>query len=327
MIHEVAADEAAAVGGALRQRVGRREKEQLGDLDGVRREHVESAGRRALDRALARGGILIGQVLDAGDPAVGVHENLVGHGLRHQGDVAGLQRVAEGDGGVVLGLDRADRRAVGVALAHAPALVGLGVAALGRRRDEDRQALEGGAVERAGEELVDDARRDAAHRELVAGAVGQPEDLVQRVLGGLVGGHTDHFFGFVVPRHQVGVGDRPVGLDAVLRPHFEVVGDQTQAGADPVPGGAASDPLSGAAEGQAPRLIGQVALVRIAPGGRGAVGQDERGRPRRVLERGVGLPGLLHRRRIGGFDHLGRRGVEALEIVVAVGRDARPGLA
>ena len=43
-------------------------------------------------------------------------------------DVPGPQRVGQGDAGIVFGLDRADRDAVGVAGAGATILVGLGIA-------------------------------------------------------------------------------------------------------------------------------------------------------------------------------------------------------
>lgn len=105
----------------------------------MRADRVESQFRR-FDRVggdhvafplslavLARAVVLVLDVLDAGD-AAGIDLHLARHTLVEDTHVAGIQRLGHGHGGVVLGLDRADRCATGVAGAHPAAVVALRVA-------------------------------------------------------------------------------------------------------------------------------------------------------------------------------------------------------
>src|SRR5262249_25456407 len=65
---------------------------------------------------------------DPADAAVAVDMDLRRDGLVAYVDVPGPQRVGQGDAGIVFGLDRADRDAVGVAGADAAGLIGVRVA-------------------------------------------------------------------------------------------------------------------------------------------------------------------------------------------------------
>ncbi|MNG08813.1 hypothetical protein D3C84_921970 [compost metagenome] len=98
------------------------------------------------------GGVL--DELDAADLSITVHLHAAGHALVEDAHVAGVQRLVHGHRGIVLGLDRTDRRAAGVAGADPPAVVVLRVAPGRRRADQQRQALERLAIHRGSQPLI-----------------------------------------------------------------------------------------------------------------------------------------------------------------------------
>ncbi|MNT05351.1 hypothetical protein D3C72_1399660 [compost metagenome] len=286
-------------------------------------DHVALALGRAV---LARTVVLVLDEVNTRDP-IGIDLHLARHGLVENAHVAGIQCLGHGHGGVVLGLDRADRRAAGIASAHPAAVIALRVApgrglpdvegdtwvrlAVGRLL----RALVHRARDVLAQALVDQRRRDAVHAVFIALREGH----AQVGLRGNIGGHAHFLLSAAVGGLQVVVADRPVDPDVVRSAHAEVVGQQAQGRAHPMPHGAAANPLVGAGEQLRPFLY-QVALLHLVRVFAAGGDQVLDGRPWRELC-GRSLLALLRRvRRLGRLEH---RGVEALQVLAAIRRNGR----
>ena len=188
--------------------------------------------------------------------------------------------------GVVFRLDRADRNAARIAAARRPVVVIGRIAPLRRRAH---------LVARAGERLrvglVQEGLRDRRHR------IGAGARRSER-LGGIAR-HPDLVLGLAIERLQVGIGDRPVDPVAIAAAQPKIVRHEAQAGAEPMPCGAAHDLDISALELVRPDL--PIPVVGI------------------VADRVIGL----RARRIRAFGHLDRGVPEALRRLRAIDRRAR----
>ena len=113
---------------------------------------------------------------------------------------SGTRRLGDGDAGIIFGLDRADRDAVGIAGADAAVLIGLRIAGGGRagHRPFDVFEAEAGDFQirhRRFDTHVDLRQRNLRHRIGIARA----ETDAQIALVAGVGGHADLLLGIAVP--------------------------------------------------------------------------------------------------------------------------------
>ena len=311
MVGQRLADLAAAVGHAVGAVRADGVEQQLGRFDRVGGDHVALAlGRAVLLRAV----VLVLDEIDTRDP-IGIDLHLARHTLVKNTHVAGIQRLGHGHGGVVFGLDRADRRAAGVAGAYPAAVVVLRVTPGWSLPHVEGEALVLRAIDGLAHALVDQRWRNAVHAVLVAMGEGHAQVALRRHIGG----HAHLFLGAAVGGLQVVVADRPVDPDLVLGLHTKVVGQQAQGRAHPVPHSAAAYPLVGAGEQSRPVLY-QVALLHlvlvVAAGGDQVLDSRSRGELF-----GRGLLGLL--RWVGRLGRLEHGGVETLQVLAAVRRYRR----
>ena len=298
-----------------------RHQQQLRRLDGVA-GHDEHIGRhRPRPRLRAVLGLVL-QIVDLADLAVAADDDLAGDGAVADFDIAGLQRVVEGNAGVVFRLDRTDRNAIGVAGADAAALVRLRIATGRRFGHRQRNAVDGQAGNAGGDRVVDHRHRDRRHRIIVIGREGDAEI----VLVGLVGRHADLVLGAAVPDLQLVVAEWPVDEAAIDGLHLEVVRHEAKAGAEPMPRGAGADAVIGAAEGER-ALLDQIGLLGVLP----IVGVErQHRRPAGIPGAGVGQRVAARRRedfrRVGNLRHLAGGKEKALEESVDIGRHFGAGL-
>ena len=340
MVHQVLADQSRAVGDRALAVADLRHQQEPRRLDRVGGNHVDrgddTAGRGGLARRFEVR--LVPDVVDLAHAPVRPDNHFAGDGAIQELDVSAIERFVERNGGIILGLDRADRNAVGVACAGAAISVGLRVAR-GRRADDpdrpfrivhsQRPALDLAELrQRIGDPRVDQRGRDSRHRIGIAGGVRNAEPgLVAHVRR-----HAEFALRLAVPTIQVLVADRPVHKLAVAALHLEVVDAESQRSAEPMSAGAAGDALVGAGEGLIAVLLSlhQIALLRVLPFVRrkrqhgGTAGVDRAGVGKLAQQRAVFR--RKQRRCVRALRHLEGGGKEPLHIGVDVGRNFRPGL-
>jgi hypothetical protein len=315
VVHQVAAHQAAA---ALQAR-GQHEP---GVLDRVRGEDEDAAARRP-GRVPGVVGPTVGPVLDVAHPAgLGVDVDLVGDGLGQQVDVPAAQRLGQRLPRVVLGLDRADRDAVVVALAalallhlvgaHRPfrdeplaaVEIRIGDAVAGLREAAHLQRVtlavqvDLGAVHAPGDHLVQVGQRHAPHGEHVS--LGERDAEVGLVLD--VTRHAHLPLGLPVERLELVVAERPVKALAEPAGDVEVLGQHAQHLGFPVHRGAGKDPGVG-------RVRAVRAVLHQVAGGIGLAG----GYPARV---GAPGHGRVRIRRVRGLVVLGGGFVKAAQVLL-----------
>ena len=187
-------------------------------------------------------------------------------------------RLVQRKGCIILGLDRANRNATGVAGACAAILVGLGISRRrqaphrerghGRRRSEKLERLGlvvGQMRERLVHVLVEKRRWDPRHRKGVAGGKCQAGETVVRY----VAGNTELGFRLLVPWHQRFIADWPIReRKLVLLVHAEIVRHESRCKAHPVRC-TSGKTLVGALEGKGASLLIEVGMLRLVPAGGG----------------------------------------------------------
>src|SRR5260221_4476316 len=128
MIHQVLAYLAAQVSYSLgRPGTVPRHKQEFGCLNGMSGDDEHFRGHTSRT-GLWTDRFLVLHIFDLADAPVSVHYNIAGHRLRPDLDVVGVQRLLQSNAGIIFGLDRADRDAVGIAGTDAPVLIRLRVA-------------------------------------------------------------------------------------------------------------------------------------------------------------------------------------------------------
>ena len=132
----------------------------------------------------------------------------------------------EVDRGVVFRSHRTNRNAGAAAATGGPAFPGHGIARLGRQPH---------LVLRTFQSARDDAVEPCArYRRLRKGAGPWRAEVFVRISG-----YAEFAFGFDIPGLEFSIIDRPVDRAAEIRAHAEIARQVAQAGAEPMPGGAA----------------------------------------------------------------------------------------
>ena len=304
-VHDILADEAVAVGEAVREAVGLGIEQDAGGL----------AGAGGEDDGLAlHGALLSGDLVDI-DDAIGLavcsDGDLAGMRVTKDVKVAGREGRRQVHGGrLIIGLDRAATSAVGRPETRGAFLHGLrddllsfGIIRVQAGREvhvvltggEDRAVDRNHGDTELGDVLLDVEFAGAGLRWREQRAVRG----VRRVLEAFIGAvDADEHLDLVVIRSHVVVGERPVEAEAVTRIGFEVVRAVTERDATPVV--RASAEHAGAPPVKTLLGVGRglgVGLARDFPAAiDGGVMEAERLLPRaHPKERRVGL-GLEHRR-------------------------------